>query len=93
MIPVKIITKEIAKKLGLTENKNQPSGGGMIGGGAVVVENKKTGKKKVLETYIIKQNGKKELTFMSKKRVQYLKSKKDYTKYLKQFNKVKGIQK
>ena len=87
MIPVKIITKKQAVKLGLTEEKKQPSGQGFAGGGAVVYGNS-DGTEEAVETFIIDKDDKKILTFMSEKRIKQLKEKKQFSKYIKQFNKI-----
>ncbi len=92
MIPVKILTRGQAIKLGLTKKGKQGrSGGGIFGGGTIIKVNKATKQEEVLERYIDK-DGKKELIFMSKSRQQDLKKAKGYTNYIKQFDKVTGIQ-
>ncbi len=90
---VKILTNKQAIELGLTKKgKKERSGHGLVGGGAIVKVNSKTGKQIVQESFMEK-DGKKEITFMSKERVEYLKSQNDYTNYMKQFDKISGIQK
>ena len=87
MIPVKILTKKQAIKLGLTDNKSQtPSGSGFCGGGGVIKVNS-SGEKTVMESYTDK-DGKMELTFMHKERKKYLKGKGNLKDYTKQFSKI-----
>ena len=87
MIPVKIITKKEAVKLGLTKNKKQPSGQGFVGGGAVVYGSP-DGTEETVETFIFDKDDKKILTFMSEKRIKQLKKRKHFSKYIKQFDKI-----
>jgi len=84
---VKILTRKQAIELGLTNKLQGKSGGGMVGGGAIVNVNKATGKQTVIESFMEK-DGKKELTFMSKERREYLKGQNDFKNYIKQFNKI-----
>ena len=92
MIPVKIMTRTEAVKKGLADNKLQGhSGKGFFMGGTMIKVNKETGEEEVLERYIDK-GGKKELIFMSKKRQEDLKKTEDYDNYIKQFDKISGIQ-
>jgi len=91
MIPIKIITKKQAIKLGLSKPFKKRSGNGGVGGGAIVKVNSNTGKETVLESYM-EIEGKKMLTFMSKERKQHLKNTGSYDKYIKQFDIVGGIQ-
>ncbi len=87
MIPAKIISKEEAVMAGLAKNKKQKTGKGTIGGGVVVQVNP-DGKEEEMETFIINENDEKILTFMHKKRAQVLKKKRQFSAYIKQFDKI-----
>ena len=85
MIPVRILTPEQAELLGLKE-PNKQKGGGLIAIGTVVSggKNKPT---KIMEKSIIKNN-KRELIFMDPERRQELKNRRQFSEYLKQFDKI-----
>ena len=92
MIPVKIISIDVAKKLGFTKGGTvKRSGGGIGGSSTIITVNRATGKRTILEKQEFK-NGKMELKFMHKDRTKYLKDKKGYDKYTEQFSKVSGVQ-
>ena len=55
---------------------------------SVIIEGDNKGNKKVVEKFKISPKGKKELTFMSKEREQNLKKQKQFSKYIKQFDKI-----
>lgn len=57
---------------------------------SVIVEKDAQGKINVMEKFRMYPDGKKELTFMAKERVNYLKSKNNYNNYLKQFDRIEG---
>jgi len=91
---VKILTSKQAEELGLKEkSKKRERGLGEMGASTTIKRNKITGVDKVVEKQLMYSNGKKEIIFMSKDRVEYLKSQNDYINYMKQFNKISGVEK
>ena len=78
----KIISFEEAKKAGLTNEK----GSGVVAAG--FVERKENGKIIKVEKTIIRGDGSIELEFMSEERKQELKSRRQFSAYIKQFNKI-----
>jgi len=78
----KILNSEQAEALGL----KKPSA--IIGRSVIMVGKSKEDPGKIVEEQIIRENHKKELIFMSNERKQELKSKKQLTAYLKQFDKI-----
>jgi hypothetical protein len=91
MIPVKILTSKQAEELGLKEKKLQGRSGGahLVGYGTLVTVNKKT-KETIVHEQTKEFDGKKEITFMSDERRQYLKNTNDYINYIKAFDKIEG---
>ncbi len=85
MIPVRILTPKQAELLGLKEPSKQ-KGSGLTAVGMVVSggENKQT---KIMEKSIIKDD-KKELIFMDPERKQDLKNRRQFSEYMKQFDKI-----
>jgi len=91
MIPVKILTREQAIKLGLAEDKPQgKSGGAELMGYSTLVTVNGTTKETVVDEQSKQSNGIKEITFMSKERKKYLKDTGSYINYIKGFDKIEG---
>ncbi|MBU1136465.1 MAG: hypothetical protein KJ559_03070 [Nanoarchaeota archaeon] len=86
MIPVKILTSEEAERLGL-KKPTKKSGFGIKGVGCVV-QGKHGGEGKLMEEIILRENGDLELVFMDPEREKELKSRRQFTGYLKQFTKI-----
>jgi len=84
MIPVKIISFDEAKRIGLTNDK---TGFGIAGAG-FVGKKESNGKITPHEKTIIRNNGEMELVFMDKERMQDLKGRRRFSAYLKQFDKI-----
>lgn len=79
MIPIKLISKKQASKIGFAKRKEIIMG---------IMERGGDGKPdRILEKQII-ENNKKALIFMSEEREQELKKQRQFTKYIKQFNKI-----
>ncbi len=91
MIPVKKISLEEAKKLGFTKGNQKTSGTGIAGCSSIIKVNKLTGEKTVLEKQEFK-DGKMNLIFMHKERTKYLKAKRSFKDYTKQFAKISGVE-
>ncbi len=91
MIPVKKISLEEAKKRGFTKGNQPRSGTGIGGCSSIIKVNKLTGEKIILEKQEFK-DGKMHLIFMHKERTKYLKAKKSFTEYTKQFAKISGVE-
>ena len=89
MIPLKIISLEEAKRLGLTGNK-QIEKGNSVFGTMVVMKKNDNNPDELMEKSIIKENGKRELIFIHKERKEYFKKKKNFEDYLNQFEKIEG---
>jgi hypothetical protein len=85
MIPVKILSPKQAEKLGL---KKKEKGFGRNFGVSSIVSGKHGEPGKLQEQFIITENNKKELIFMSDERKQELKSRRQFSNYIKQFNKI-----
>jgi len=88
MIKVKIISKEEAIRLGLSNTNKKKSGGGEMGGGGIIKVDKETGKQETFESFIFKENGDKEITFMHEDRKKDLKNSNGLRGYLSQFTKM-----
>jgi len=86
MIPVKILTTKQAEKLGLTKPIKKHKGKGFIGVG-IVVSGGKNKPNKLMEKSII-ENNKKELVFIDTERIKKLKAKRQFSAYMKQFDKI-----
>jgi len=84
MIPINPISKEQAEKLGLTKPTDDPKGEGAAAA-MVVMKKNKNKPDELMEKYIIKKNGKKELIFMHNHRKANLKLRGNFSKYLEQF--------
>lgn len=84
MIPIKIITKEQAIKIGLAK-KSKTSGGSVMGVGGVIREDESG--ETTMETQIFR-DGSNELIFMHPERKEYLKKTNALKGYLKQFKKI-----
>lgn len=91
MIPVKIITKEEAIKIGLAEDEK---GYGVAAAGTMVKRKiDKSEPEIILEKTIIRINGTKEITFMHDERKKQLKDQNKLAKYLDQFDFIEGKEK
>lgn len=90
MIPVKILTREEAVKLGLASEEEDLDRGNSIVGGGGVAEKGPDGKEVLLETSILRANGKREIIFMHEKRKNKMKDKGHLAKYVENFEKVEG---
>ena len=86
MIPIKIISKEEAVKLGLTEEKTD-RGLGFIAA-SCVGKKEKDGSITEVERVLLKANGDKELVFISEERKADFKNKGMLKDYIKQFKKI-----
>ncbi len=91
MIPIKIISREEAVRLGMAEEKENKGEGVVMAG--VVAKKEKDGSITEVERSIIKANGDKELVFMKEERRIDLDSRGDFLKYLDQFKKIAGVEK
>jgi len=90
MIPIKIITREEAKRLGLTEDKGSGGRTAILVGG--VVEGK-IGEKGTMVERTVFHEGNHELIFMDEKRKKQLNDKGQLADYLNQFHKIEGMDK
>jgi hypothetical protein len=88
MIPIKILTPEQAVLLGLMKPCKKQKGKGLIATG-LVVSGGKNKPDKLMEKSIIQDN-KKELIFMDPEREQELKSRRQFSAYIRQFDKIPG---
>jgi len=87
MIPIKLISKEQAIKLGLEKNPKKQKGKSGFGIG-IIVQGGDGKPERIIEKHLIKQNGEKELIFMSNERKADFKNKGNLKDYVKQFKKV-----
>jgi len=77
----KILSPKQAEELGL----KKPS---IVGQSVVITKDSKDSPERIIEKQIIRENGEKELIFMSNERKAYFKNKGNFKDYIKQFNKI-----
>ena len=78
----KILSPKQAEELGL----KRPSA--IVGRSVVMVGDSKDDPGRKIEEQLIRENGEKELIFMSKERKAYFKNKGNFKEYIKQFSKI-----
>ncbi|HEY0090416.1 MAG TPA: hypothetical protein VGB37_16320 [Candidatus Lokiarchaeia archaeon] len=86
MIPVKIISKKEAIKLGLAKREGEA----VSIAASFVASKGPDGKEIIVEKSILKLNGEKEIIFISEDRKKDLLKQEEFENYLNQFNKIEG---
>ena len=88
MIPIKLISIDEARRLGLEEKPGEA-----IVAVGIVVTGKEGQEPIMVERTILRMNGKKELEFMSDDRKKMIDNQGELANYLDQFEKIEGIEK